>query len=69
MASPRLENDLSPLLSHGFEVPQSSAEPNTEHALQDDEVAGFLSSRNLPETELRLASRFKDVNTDVSFLY
>jgi hypothetical protein len=61
--SPRRENDSSPLPSNARQNLVGHA------AAQDDEVAGFLFSRNLPETELRLASRFKDVDTDVSLCF
>ncbi len=61
--SPRRENDSSPLPSNARQNLVGHA------AVQDDEVAGFLFSRNLPETELRLASRFKDADTDVSLCF
>jgi len=38
----------------------------TASAVQHDEVEGFLLARALPEVELRLASRFKDGDYDVS---
>ena len=63
LPSPRRENDSSPLPSNARQSLVGHA------AAQDDEVAGFLFSRNLPETELRLASRFKDVDTDVSLCF
>lgn len=63
LASPRHENDSSPLPSDAFKMFRNSAGCN---AAQDDDVDGVLPSRNHPETELRVASRFKDVKTDVS---
>ena len=63
--SPRRENDASPLPSSSSHAPQHVDDCATVSGVQDDEVAGFLLARTLPETELRLASRFKNVDYDV----
>jgi hypothetical protein len=65
LQSPRHENDASPLPRKlGHSKQHIDDRPDV---VQDDDVAGFLLARTLPESELRLASRFQDGEHDVSF--
>lgn len=65
LQSPRHENDASPLPRKlGHSTQHIDDHPD---AAQDDDVAGFLLARTLPESELRLASRFQDGEHDVGF--
>jgi hypothetical protein len=66
LLSPRNQNDASPVRRSPSDAQPHVDDRSAAAVMHDDEVAGFLLARTLPETELRLASRFKDVNYDVS---
>lgn len=66
LQSPRHENDASPV-SRKLDHSKQHVDNRTDVA-QDDDVAGFLLARTLPESELRLASRFQDGEHDVGFI-
>jgi hypothetical protein len=66
LQSPRHENDASPV-SRKLDHSKQHVDNRTD-VVQDDDVAGFLLARTLPESELRLASRFQDGEHDVGFI-